>query len=306
MSDEPEEADVPPVERVEVSEDALRQYEREDDFNELSVKLMIEFGSWAYIAASILPGDTKRWNRNQAVVGGLVVRFYKLISALLDQTCQHRREITFVLARLAFECVVNIRYLLLKNSDDVYQAYVAHSLRHERRLMERIEGNIAARSSIVLPIEERMLRSIGRAFEISGLRVDQVTRDVMRPWSNVDLFQRSDAVGLGHAYLYVFAGPSHAVHGNWQDLLEYHLEDGDGGFTPSLDWHHPRPQMLFAIGLLGIEMIKEYISHVTDGGGDEIAEHLDDLSERLRLVNHIHEAFLTSRQIKDTEQNKSS
>ena len=49
---------------------------------------------------------------NQAVLGGQLVRLYKLISALLDQICQHRREITFIIARLAFECIVNIRFLI--------------------------------------------------------------------------------------------------------------------------------------------------------------------------------------------------
>lgn len=253
----------------------------------------MEFASWACIAAGVVPGDTQRWDHKQAVLGGLMVRFYKLTSGVIDQTCQHRREITFVLARLAFECLINIHYLIQKNSDDLYRAYMAHSLRHERRLHDRIQKNIRERHSIVLPIEDRMLYSIDNSFRKSGISIHEVTKDAMRAWTDVDLYQRADAVGLGGAYLYIFAGPSHAVHGSWQDLLEYHLEEVDGGFVPQLEWRHPRPQMLFALGIMGIEMLKAYISHFSEDAANSFIAPLDDLSARFHLANSAHEAFLS-------------
>ncbi|PRG11815.1 hypothetical protein C6Q21_08515 [Burkholderia multivorans] len=103
---------LPHIKRVEVSPEELTKFADEEDFTGLSVDLMIEQGSWTCLAASLLPGDTRKWDRDQAILGGLLVRSYKLASALLDQTCQHRRETTFVLGRLAFECMVNIQYLV--------------------------------------------------------------------------------------------------------------------------------------------------------------------------------------------------
>jgi hypothetical protein len=37
-------------------------------------------------------------------------------------------------------------------------------------------------------------------------------------------------------YLAAFGGGSQNVHGNWMDLLEYHLEEDGDGFAPSLEW----------------------------------------------------------------------
>jgi len=89
---------------------ATDAFTSEDDFNGLAVELLIEVGSFICIAGNLMPAKTRRGTVNQAVLGGHLVRLYKLINALLDQICQHRREITFIIARLAFECIVNIRF----------------------------------------------------------------------------------------------------------------------------------------------------------------------------------------------------
>jgi hypothetical protein len=97
-----------------------------------------------------------------------MVRLYKLISAMLDQTVHHRRETSFIFARLAFETIVAIRCLLQEYDPALIDRYVKHSLDHERRLLEAMNENIAARSSIILPIEDRMRRSLDRIFRSSG------------------------------------------------------------------------------------------------------------------------------------------
>jgi hypothetical protein len=80
------------ISTVAVEDGTLAAYTSEDDFNVLTVALLKEVGSFVCVAASIFPSATKHWSRDQAVYGGLLVRLFKLISALLDQTCQNRRE----------------------------------------------------------------------------------------------------------------------------------------------------------------------------------------------------------------------
>lgn len=259
---------------------------------------MIEQGSWTCLAASLLPGDTRKWNRDQAILGGLLVRSYKLSCALLDQTCQHRRETTFVLGRLAFECMVNIQYFVSLNSKEIYQAYVIDSLRHEKRLLDRIEANIADRNGVILPIEARMLGSIKKSFQKSEVKPEEVTKQAAKPWKDVDLYQRADSVGLGEAYLGLFGGPSHSVHGSWQDLMEYHLDHDGEGFTPELDWHRPRPQVLFTLAKVGVVTLEVYLEHFAGDGAEGVISELRDLLERIQIADQAHEDFLSLRQVK--------
>jgi hypothetical protein len=147
----------------------------EDDFNGLAAELLIEVGSFICVAGNLTPAKTRRWDRNQAVLGGHLVRLYKLISALLDQICQHRREITFIIARLAFECIVNIRFLIKFGNAATYDSYVRYSLKQEKRLYERISKEIEERRGEKLPIEERMLGSIDKAVKASGLSIEDLS-----------------------------------------------------------------------------------------------------------------------------------
>lgn len=295
MSEQDESQNIPHIKRVEVSQ-KIAKFTHEEDFTKLSVDLMIEQGSWTCLAASLLPDDTGKWDRDQAILGGLLVRSYKLASALLDQTCQQRRETTFVFGRLAIECMINIQYLISTNSDELYQAYVIDSLWHEKKLMDRIEANIASRSGVILPIEARMFESIKKSFDKSAVKSEEVTKQAARPWKNVSLYQRANAVGLGEAYLGLFGGPSHHVHGSWQDLIEYHLHHDGEGFTPELEWHRPRPQLLFTLAKIGVATLVAYLKHLIEDDAEGVISDLHDLWKRVEVATRAHEAFLSTRQ----------
>src|SRR5262249_24395058 len=160
---------------------------------------------------NLMPAKTRRWDRNQAILGGHLVRLYKLISALLDQICQHRREITFIVARLAFECIVNIRFLIKFGGAATYDSYVKYSLRQEKRVYDRINKEIEARGGETFPVEERMLGSIAKAVKASGLGIEDLSPSRPRDWADKNLYERADAVGLGVTYIGTFGGPSSSV-----------------------------------------------------------------------------------------------
>lgn len=282
--------EIPSVTRVEVDDARVRAFKDEHDFTGLAVELLIEVGSYVCIAASILPPPPHRWNRHEAVVVGHLARLYKLISAMLDQTCQHRRETTFIFARLSFECIVNIMFLLKNDRPEVVTSYIEYSMRHEKRLRDRIRNNIAARGGEPLHIEQRMLRSIEASAKKSGVDLDSINPP--KNWGGKNLFEKAKEVGLEDAYLGAFAGPSHAVHGNWQDLLEYHLDADDEGYRADLEWHRPRPQLLTTLAHLTMKTLMTFFSHAVGEAGDEISNKFPDLEDRLGTFVHLHEEFL--------------
>ena len=282
--------EVPSVTRVEVDDARVRAFEDEHDYTALAVELLIEVGCYVCIAASILPPPPHRWNRHEAVVVGHLARLYKLISAMLDQTCQHRRETTIIFARLSFECIVNTMFLLKNDGPKIVISYIEYSMRHEKRLRDRIRTNIVARGGEPMHIEDRMLRSIEASAKDSGIDLDSI--DPPKNWGGKNLFEKAKEVGLEDAYLGAFVGPSHSVHGNWQDLIEYHLDVHDDGYRAELKWHRPRPQLLSTLAHLTMETLKIFFSHAVGEAGDEVAKKFPDLEARLGTFVHLHEEFL--------------
>lgn len=286
--------EIPDIKRTEIDESQVREFKSEADFVGLSVSLLIEAGSYVCVAGNLYPAKTHSWNRDQAILGGHLVRLYKLIDGLLDQTCKHRRETSFVLGRLAFECIVNLRYLIAHASDELFRSYRSYSLQHERQLLARIRANIEARDGQELPIERRMTNSVERGFRVSGIDVEDVPKAKERNWGGLNIFERAKAVGLEDAYLAVFGGGSHTVHGNWQDLVEYHLEDVDeGSFRADFKWHAPRPQLLDAITLHSTEAAVDFAQFLAPEDSDPFVDLLRDLQERALLLSGLHEEFLS-------------
>lgn len=283
---------VPEVKKVEVDPSVIRSFKSEHEYIGLSIALLIEASSYVCIAGNIMPPAGNTWSRHEAVLIGHLVRLYKLNSALLDQTCQHRRETTFIFARLAFECIVNTIFLIRNDRSEIIQSYIEHSMRHEKRLRDRICAKITARGGEVWPIEKRMLASIEKSAKNSNVDLSRI--DPPKNWAGKNLFDKARDVGLDEAYLGAFAGPSHSVHGNWQDLLEYNLEVKDDGFLPDFEWHPPRPQLLTTIAHLTVITLGEFFSEIIGPAGNSIAEKLPDLHERIQTLVQLHEDFLAT------------
>jgi hypothetical protein len=262
----------------------------------LASELLREVASYTCVAASTT-GSKPVWDRDQAAVGGNMVRLFKILSAHLDQTVQRRLETSTIFSRLAFETIVSVRYLIAKFSTDLIDSYIRHSLRHERKLWDTITANVDGRGGNVQHIEQRMLNSLERAAHIAGITLESIDLKDRTPWGGKNLREKAKIVGLEPAYEAVFGGMSHNVHGAWQDLYQFHLQtDGDGTFTPKLDWGRPRPQPLFAIGLFAIDAVVDFLEFI---GGEaatrHIREKLEDLRARINSADHAHETYLSGK-----------
>jgi hypothetical protein len=285
---------LPVVEKVLVEPVTVAAFAREWDFTVLASELLREVASYVSVASCVL-GSEPAWTRDQAAVGGNMVRLSKLLSALLDQTVQKKMETSTILNRLAFETIVNVRYLLANFSPELVDSFVRHSLKHERKLRDVIQANIQERGGEILPIEQRMLNSIERAAQVAGVTLDSVDLKDRAPWGGKDLRQRATTVGLEQPYRAVFGGTSHNVHGSWHDLYQFHLETNDvGAFTPNIDWGRPRPQPLFALGHLSLTAVAEFLIFI--GGEatfDQLRPQLRDLAARITSVDEAHECYLS-------------
>jgi hypothetical protein len=191
---------------------------------------------------------------------------------------------------------VNLAYFVEYGSPELFERYIKYSLRQEKRLHNRIAENIEARGGIRLPIEDRMLSSIFAAAEKSGFSIADLSPDEPKSWGERSLYQRAKAVGFEVVYLAAFGGGSQNVHGNWMDLLEYHLDEDGDGFVPSLEWHRPSPQVGLAIAQTAADVVTRFFRLVEafeDIQG--LDDRLEDLAERINRANVGHERFVTNK-----------
>jgi len=298
-----EAGDIPPefaklvasIEREPVDEAAMAAITKESGFTRIALGLLIEAASYVLVGANTR--TMEKWDRDHAAVGGNMVRLSKLLDAIMDQTTQQRRETGVLLARCAWETTVSVRFLMANFSPATVDSYVEYSMRHERKLRNQILSRIEGRGGEVLPIEQRMLRSIARAASFGGIDLD--TPEKKGPWGGRNTFEKAQDIGVDEQFLAIFGGPSHEVHGSWQNLYQYHLDATEiGQFEAEMGWQRPRPQVLIVLAMIVVDTVRSYFDFLNlPELSSVLKEPLNDLYVRLRRVNTAHENFLIAKAV---------
>lgn len=290
------ESTIAAIKRTRVDEAELGSFAREGQHFGVAFNLFREAASYVCVLANVSVGPSQAWSVEQAVLGGHLVRMFKLMRFAMEESIEHREEMLSVLVRLLAECVINLRYLVRKSSPELIRSYLAYSLQHEKELAGLIRSNINARAGETLPIEERMLSSIARTFENSLITEEELPAKKIRNWGDKNLFEKAKEVGLGEAYLAIFGGPSRNVHGGWQDLLHYHLEcDSPGVFRPKLEFKQPPPQAIYSLTHLITETLIGYVELLDHPSLRPVLDGLTDLDERTYAASNAHEAYLVAK-----------
>lgn len=233
------------------------------------------------------------FGRNQAICVGLFVRIVKFMRATLAILSHGDElgEVILALLRCVGESAINVRYLILKNDDSLFDQYVKVSLGPEREMYDMIKENIEQRQGEILPVETRMLASIERLCKISGVKIEDVSRKHIE-WGG-HMRDRLKALGMEKLYASVQRIPSHAIHGTWVDLVLHHLEPKPKGFAASFDESPVDTRILAPICVFVLAATNDYYEKflAVSPQARPLKARIDDLVDRLQRVNSAHEEW---------------
>ena len=184
------------------------------------------------VGTRALLGPLER-DRKHAVHAGLFLRLRSLMQSVLCLTegIGHG-EAMLALTRLVMETTITIRYLVMHGDQEMYDRFVSYGLRDEVAVLDDIQRRIDKRGTGEMPIERRMKIGIERQIVDSDATA-AAARSCRGSWGP-NYSDRMKAIGEGpDAYLYFQRIPSAAVHGDWSNLLRFHLEKRSGGYRPA-------------------------------------------------------------------------
>lgn len=244
-------------------------------------------------AASVKGG----WPRNQAICGGLMIRIFKFMLVVTQLSAKgNRAEVVAALNRSIMESAINLEFLVCANDDKFFDQFVKFSLGPERELFDIIQTNIAARGGEAQPIEKRMLVSINRVCQASGMKIEDVDRKY-GDWGG-GIRERLKALGKEGQYVVMQRMPSHAVHGTWVDLYQNHLEHDSKTdvFSPDPTFSWVDARVLGTIAIFVLEATKPYLERFFPGIPESklLLERIDDLGDRLLKADALHEALMAN------------
>ncbi len=233
--------------------------------------------------------------RDQAIEAGLIVRITKFMASVLALLCDKTRkhgEVIMALNRCITESAINLKFFCKKATQHDFDEFVKSSLKPEKETYIFIQKNISKRGK-VLPVETRMLNSINRVFQSSGVAgVDELNSIPKRK----DYKRILTIMGMESLYPMLQGVSSHSIHGTWVDLILHHLEENNSGFRPKPDPTTPDVRLLCPINTIVLISIRSYVSkHFSrkHEGVLSLLDRIDNLIERNDKVDALHEERLS-------------
>jgi hypothetical protein len=201
-------------------------------------------------------------------------------------------EVTLALSRCIMEAATNVRFLLMKNSPALFERFIRYSFVAERRLIDEVQRNIAQRGGKAVPIEQRMLDSIDWCLACSGITLADVPNKGRVEDAIGNLHDRLQALGIAHRYTGHQRISSHAVHGDWADLILFHLNHESGRYGPQAEFCPEEPGSFLPVGIVVLEAARDYLLHFYPKGADSetLLIRIEGLVQRINRVTSAHEA----------------
>jgi hypothetical protein len=123
------------------------------------------------------------------------------------------------------------------------------------------------------------------------------TIEPIRNWGENTIFNRFKNAGAEELYP-VFYLQSHAIHGNWTDLIHHHIrKQEDGGYEIKASFSRTDPRCLLPFMYLIASISEKYLLYQFSSSSNEIdslLEHVKSLFERARNLDKLHEDFLNT------------
>lgn len=270
---------------VEVTDELLSSCRTDNQFGPLAFELYKEAATLIrFICMHHLATEpyVPQLNRNQAICVGLLVRISKLIISVIKLSADTEHgETVKILNRCIVESAVNLRYLLLKKGEPrIFDRFVESSLRPEVELYDFIKANVKKNNGRKLAIEDRMIKSILDTFDNSGLDLESA-RHKRGSWAG-SFRDRLAALNMEEAYAAFQMVPSHAVHGDWVEILKEHLLPSGNEFEACTEWRKTDGEMLGTVANFAIEAGLNYLTEYFEGPLTEaLEERLDDVMHRI-------------------------
>lgn len=213
---------------------------------------------------------------HNGVLVGLLNRCSRLMLANIRLSSTRKYgETTSLLDRSISETAIKVQWLCHKNNAESFVRYLADGLKKDLILKGQIERNIENRNGSILVIEQRMLDSIQKCLDLSGLSEQDVNDAKKLP----DFASMCNDLGYDDAlYTAIQRMGSHAVHGSWSELVFNYLKEENQRF-------YPRDH---EIDTQDVQYIS--ISHLVLGALEAFLKHtISDVPERREIINTLHE-----------------
>lgn len=241
------------------------------------------------------------YNRDEAVIYGLLVRLFKLLCFQRRIVCKQLMTTTLAafFERMILEGIVNIEYFINNFNEHLLNDFRLNSLKAEAFFEETIREDITKNAGQSSDWQEQLLRSIYDTYKKTNSSYDEVRSTKIKLPTISEKFR---STGNQKLYDVSYRTKCHDIHGDWVDLtLNYLTFDNEAfRFLPNFQEFQADIRQLNPPLIICCEMLEKFLR---DFSGHELPHSLyDEIKKDQRIIlflDRTHFNFLNKRDFFD-------
>lgn len=199
------------------------------------------------------------YNLNESTVVGSITRIIKLFQESVNYYSENKLEIFSQFTRPIYESFIVAKYLM-RNGEDSQRNFrlVSYRARYDNfnKLQELDDKNH--------PIIKRQLMKLETKLEVDGFTIDDLIRENKKgnkAWKldGKSFWKIHSEVDHKDLYSFIYGVGSDAVHGNWQEIFDFHLTRKGIGYFGFLNFEKCDCRVLVPLNSIVIEIIHEFL-----------------------------------------------
>ena len=260
----------------------------EIELNNLIIKFSRDLGRLIDLLSRVLNHEKhpNYYDLNESTIVGSVIRIVKLYQEYIWYQELNKLEIQSLFARPIYESFIITKYLI-KNGTESQRHFrlISYQARHQnfKKLMELNDSEH--------PIIKRQLLKLQTKLKVDGFTIEDLQSEDNRrnnkKWKldGKSFWKIHSEVDNEDLYSFIYGVGSDSVHGNWQEIFDFHLARKECGFFGFLNYEKCDCRVIVPMNSIVIETFLEFLNW-----NDCLTNEIEN---GLKLMNKISNSFYT-------------
>ena len=201
-----------------------------------------------------------QYNLNECTIVGSLIRIIKYYKEILINYEQNKSEIINLFVRPLYESLITIKYLII-NGEESQKNFRLISYKARFEVLKKQE-DFEGKDSLQF---KRLLSKINAKLDLDELTFSDLElenkKDYKKKWKldGKSFRDINKEVDIDYFYSSTYGVSSDTIHGNWQEIIDYHLTKKENGYFGYLNYEKCDYRILVFINIIIIQSVLNFL-----------------------------------------------
>ena len=244
-----------------VNDGYIIPFDTEESLNNTVIEFSTDIHELCDILSHTINFEThpNYYNINESTVIGSLTRIIKLYKELLEYYKQNKLEIYALFSRPLYESFIIMKYLI-KNGENSQKHFrlISYKSRYDnyKFLIKQENQNSPPLKRQLLKFKSKLEQD---NITLADLEAEGNNQNKKWKLDGKSFWQIHKEVDISELYSFIYGTGSDSVHGNWQEIIDFHLTEKGGGYFSYLNYEKCDCRSIIPMNTIMLEAINVFL-----------------------------------------------